>query len=409
MPAPVAHQPHPLTPRGEYTILSVRPSPWLILLYHGRRNLVLIGLWIVVPRALRAFGGSIGIDPDGVGRLFLSLLAILLFVDFLEWANRRYVLTDRRVLRQRGILTRTISDVPLDRVQDIGVVRTLAERLLGLGTIGVSTAGGPMVPNWWLMVSRPEECLARVREAVAAARGLGGTAPTGDVVEIARVPASASPVPAAAVGGREFLVVGLVGGIGSGKSEVARLLGEHGYVVVDSDAEARACLDRPDVRDRLVEWWGRRVLDEQGRVDRREVARIVFGDAKERARLEELVHPLVRRRRADMKAQAEREGARGVVVDAPLLLEAGVDAECDVLVFVDAPRELRLQRVRASRGWDEEQMAGREAAQWPLEEKRRRCDIEIANDGDLGALRERVARLARVLEAGAKCRGGRID
>jgi dephospho-CoA kinase len=409
MPDHVVRQSHPLIPAGEHTILSIKPSLWLILLYHGRRNLVLIGLAILLPRLLHAVGDSFGIDHATVGRAFWALLAILLFVDFLEWANRRYVLTNRRILRQRGILTRTVSDVPLERVQDIGIVRTLAERLLGLGTIGVSTAGGPMVPSWWLMVSRPGECLGRIRSAVDAARGGGGAGSIGGVVETART--SAPLVPA---GGTEvdrdvgFLVVGLAGGIGSGKSEVARLLGEHGFVVVDSDAEARACLDRPEVRDRLVEWWGRRVLDAEGRVDRRVVAEIVFGDSKERARLESLVHPLVRRRREDLREEARRAGACGVVVDAPLLLEAGVDRECDVLVFVDAPRERRVERVRASRGWDEAELARREAAQMPLEAKRARCDIEIANDGGLEVLRERVSRLASVLRRGAKG-GRRID
>ncbi|GIW73716.1 MAG: dephospho-CoA kinase [Phycisphaerales bacterium] len=196
-----------------------------------------------------------------------------------------------------------------------------------------------------------------------------------------------------------FLVLGLAGGIGSGKSAVAGILKQMGYVVSDSDAQARAVLERPEVIAELVRTLGPGVVDAQGRPDRRAIADLVFADADKRAALEAIVHPRLHRDRAELIARARAQGAPGVVIDAPLLFEAGVDAECDAVLFVDSPRQARLQRVMAHRGWSAEELARREAAQMPLDEKRRRSDVVIVNDGDLERLRQRVARALAELQA----------
>ena len=112
------------------------------------------------------------------------------------------------------------------------------------------------------------------------------------------------------------------------------------------------------------------MLRPDGRVNRKAVAEIIFRDATQRQRLEALVHPLLRAGRAGLRERAK--GAKAVVIDAPLLFEAGVDAECDTVIYVDSPREQRLARVRATRGWDEPELERREASQLPLEQKRRR-------------------------------------
>ena len=113
-------------------------------------------------------------------------------------------------------------------------------------------------------------------------------------------------------------VLGLAGGIGAGKSAVARLLEQRGWVILDADADAKAALDRPEVREALVSWWGRVVLDPAGRIDRAAVARIVFNDDTQRRRLEELIHPLVRRSRAQAIEEAlEALGARFIVMRHP--------------------------------------------------------------------------------------------
>lgn len=186
---------------------------------------------------------------------------------------------------------------------------------------------------------------------------------------------------------RTVPVIGLAGGIGAGKSAVARAFADLGCTVSDSDAQARLALERDDVRRTLVEWWGRGVLDDRGRVDRSAVASIVFDRDDERARLEGLIHPLVRRSRESLIEEAAAAGAPAVIVDAPLLFEAGLDAECDAVVFVDAPRDVRLARL-AARGWDDAELRRREKAQLPLEEKRRRSSYHLENVGDLGSLHD---------------------
>jgi dephospho-CoA kinase len=193
---------------------------------------------------------------------------------------------------------------------------------------------------------------------------------------------------------RTIPVVGLAGGIGSGKSAVARVWERLGAVVIDSDRESRAALELPEVKRQLVAWWGDRVLNPDGTVSRGAVADVVFKDAAERAKLEGLIHPLVKRKRAEMVERARAAGAPMAVVDAPLLFEAGVDAECDAVVFVDTPRELRVARV-AGRGWTEGELSRRESAQMGLEEKRRRSALVIRNSGSEQELEAEAGRVFR--------------
>ena len=184
-------------------------------------------------------------------------------------------------------------------------------------------------------------------------------------------------------------VIGLAGGIGSGKSTVGRILADMGCLVTDSDAAGRAALRDPRIRDQLVDWWGPRVLDEAGAIDRRAVARIVFADAAERAKLETLTHPWIEAERRRQWAAAPPQ-AVAFVIDAPLLIEAGLAAQCDAVIFVEADRQRRLERIHRTRGWDEGELTRRELSQMPLDAKRRRADYVIENNGDLDQLTERV-------------------
>lgn len=197
-----------------------------------------------------------------------------------------------------------------------------------------------------------------------------------------------------------FLILGLAGGVGSGKSAVAAILGELGFVVSDSDAGARAVLERADVIEELVQAFGNGVLDANGKPDRKAIADAVFGDDAKRRTLEAIVHPRLHEERAARIAAARSKNAAGVVIDAPLLFEAGVDAECDAVIFVDTPREVRLRRVIEGRGWSEAELDRREAAQMPLSEKRERSDAVVSNDGDPAALRAQVMSALEAIEHG---------
>lgn len=191
-------------------------------------------------------------------------------------------------------------------------------------------------------------------------------------------------------------IIGLIGGIACGKSAVAAALARRGAVVFNGDELGHLVLDEPEVRDALVERWGQGVLAPDGRIDRPAVARLVFGDspaaAVEREFLEQLVHPGIRRRIEAGIRQLPDASVPAIVIDAALLVEAGWSGVCSEIVFVDCPREERLRRA-AGRGWTEAEFAAREAAQLPIEEKRRRASRVIDNSGSLADLEVEVTRL----------------
>ncbi len=147
-------------------------------------------------------------------------------------------------------------------------------------------------------------------------------------------------------------------------------------MVIDSDKAVGEAYQRPEVREKLREWWGGDVLLPNGQVNRKEIARRVFSDERERRRLEGLIHPIV----AELRDQQMQHGAadpsvKAYVWDTPLLLEAGLGGQCDAIVYVDAPEDQRLERVRRTRGWDEGELRRREKLQMPLDKK-----LDMAND-----------------------------
>ncbi len=153
-------------------------------------------------------------------------------------------------------------------------------------------------------------------------------------------------------------MIGLVGGIGSGKSLVGAMLAELGCLVCHSDELARAAFADPAIRAELVRRWGEGVLDPSGGIDRRAVAGKVFADPAERKRLESLVHPWIEAARRKLFAAAPPD-TRALVIDAPLLLEVGLDRECDAVFYIDSPRPDRLRRLAEARGWDSAELERR--------------------------------------------------
>ncbi len=186
------------------------------------------------------------------------------------------------------------------------------------------------------------------------------------------------------------LHVGLTGGIGAGKSTVARLLAERGAVVLDADKAARAVVE-PGTEGlaEIAKAFGERVLAEDGSLDRARLAEVVFADDLRRAELNAIVHPRVRLWMAERAAAAPAGSI--VVQDIPLLVEGGLVPLFDHVVVVDAADETRLARL-AARGMAPEQARARMDAQAPRSERAAAADTLIDNSGDL-------AELARTVDA----------
>lgn len=196
-------------------------------------------------------------------------------------------------------------------------------------------------------------------------------------------------------------VIGLLGGIASGKSLVASLLAGPRGVVIAADALAHEVLSEPDTLAFLRERFGPQIVDEHGRPDRVALAERVFADSDLRAELESWIHPRVRARIRAGLAEAQAAGAECIALDVPLLLENdaehGLAALCDWLVFVEAPLAERDSRASRNRGWRSGEVARREEAQLPLHAKRARAHHIVTNRGTRAELEEAVAGIRRQL------------
>jgi dephospho-CoA kinase len=190
------------------------------------------------------------------------------------------------------------------------------------------------------------------------------------------------------------LVIGLIGGMGGGKSELAGLLAERGARVVSGDEAGHRALRQSDVKALVVKRWGEGILSPKGDIDRRKLACIVFGQEQERKALEEIVFPWIKDELHQQIAQAKADpNVPLIVLDAAIMLEAGWHKECDRLVFIEAPRTIRLARLKEKRGWSPAEVEDREKAQWPLSEKRAHADEILDNSGTLDHLAAQVDRL----------------
>jgi dephospho-CoA kinase len=199
-----------------------------------------------------------------------------------------------------------------------------------------------------------------------------------------------------------MLLVGLTGGIGTGKSTVARMLEKRGAVVFDADVLARqAVAPGTPGFDKVVERFGPNVLAPGGGLDREALASIVFSDPAARRDLEGIVHPEVRRMFAE-GCEEYRDSDRVVVFSAPLLVETGMHTAFDLLIVVSAPVATQIERLMRDRGMAERDVQARIAAQLPLEAKAEVADVLVDNEGTLEDLEGRVERVWRDLDALAR-------
>lgn len=183
-------------------------------------------------------------------------------------------------------------------------------------------------------------------------------------------------------------MIGLTGGIASGKSTAARRLQEHGAVLIDADAVVRE-LQGPGgaAIEPMVEAFGSGILGPDGALDRPALGRRVFADPQARERLNAIVHPLVRERSRELveQARAKRPGAV-IVRDIPLLVETGQAEEMDLVLVIEAPREQRIRRMVEDRGMSPEDAAARIDAQATDAQRREAADDVLVNDGTVAEL-----------------------
>jgi dephospho-CoA kinase len=197
------------------------------------------------------------------------------------------------------------------------------------------------------------------------------------------------------------LLVGLTGGIGSGKSTVARLLERHGAILIDADALAREAIARGTSGfDRVVEAFGTEMVAPDGDLDRARLAALVFSDPERKSVLESIVHPEVARRFGEL-VEPHRGTADVVVYVTPLLVELGLAPAFDVVVVVTASPHLRVSRVASDRGLSPEDVRGRMATQASDEQRAEVANVLIDNDGTLAELERQVDRLWADLAARA--------
>lgn len=190
------------------------------------------------------------------------------------------------------------------------------------------------------------------------------------------------------------IIIGILGGIASGKSTVAGCFAQLGCAVIEADKLAHAVLEETDVKEAVLSIFGREVMDADGRINRKSLARIVFQDSVAIQRLNGLIHPRVMAEvRRLIESYRHNPQIKGIVLDVPLLAEAGGLELCDAVIFVDADRQKRLERWQKNTGYDDNELKKRENFQISLDKKRSLAHYIISNNSDASEVAGQVAQL----------------
>ena len=186
---------------------------------------------------------------------------------------------------------------------------------------------------------------------------------------------------------RKKPIIGILGGICSGKSTVAAEFAKLGCAVIDADRIAHELLDKAGIKDKIAAAFGKAVLDSAGKIDHRRLADIVFSDADKLSTLNSIVHPPVLARTEALIRQYSRQPAvLAIVLDMPLLAEVGWEKRCDRLIFIECSRQLRLERAKNLGIFNENQFHARENFQISLDSKAAIADNTIDNNSGFSAL-----------------------
>jgi dephospho-CoA kinase len=191
-----------------------------------------------------------------------------------------------------------------------------------------------------------------------------------------------------------MIVIGLTGGIGTGKSEAARILQELGAVIINADQVGhQAYTPHSEIWQEVVKAFGEDILQPNGQIDRKKLGRIVFSDPEEIARLNRIMHPRMAKAVAERIKELEEQGVTVVVVEAAILFEAEWDSLVDEVWSTDSLEEVVVERLHARNGLSEEEVRKRIGAQMSAKERRRRSDVVIDNSGDVDDLESTIQSL----------------
>lgn len=190
---------------------------------------------------------------------------------------------------------------------------------------------------------------------------------------------------------RKKPIIGIIGGIASGKSTVAAEFAKLGCAVIDADEISHNILQIKEIEKKLVERFGEKIRKPDGTIDRNEVAQIVFSDKQKLSFLDDVLHPLVLERSQELIEQYNRDPqVKAIVLDMPLLAEVGWEKHCDKVIFIRCDQPKRLQRASKKANFNEKQFKNREKFQISLDSKLSIADNTINNNSDFSALAKQV-------------------
>jgi len=206
-----------------------------------------------------------------------------------------------------------------------------------------------------------------------------------------------------------MIIIGLTGGVGTGKSTVADIFKQLGAVIMDADGIAHELMRKGTPVSRAVRRaFGPGIANATGQIDRKQLGALVFNDPRKLARLCQIVHPAVRRRFRELtRAVGRRKPGATVVWDIPLLIEAGPIYKVDALVVVSAPFRVAARRLRDRSGWSSTEVKKRQSFQMPLKKKERLADFVVYNNGSLQATRRQVVHIWNQIHKEGGVNGGR--
>ena len=187
-------------------------------------------------------------------------------------------------------------------------------------------------------------------------------------------------------------IIGIVGGICSGKSTVANEFAKLGCKIIDADKIAHELLQKKDVKEKIVNLFGQNILNSTGKIEHQKLADVVFADTEKLSSLNKIIHPLILKGAEELIKQYNSQiSVKAIVLDMPLLIEVGWAKRCDRLIFIDCKRQKRIDRAKKMRIFNENQIKIRENFQISLDNKANIADNVVDNNSDFSTMVRQVA------------------